>query len=219
MDVTSATAAAANAQARSRNALSANFDTFLQLLTQQLRYQDPTNPMDTNEFTQQLVQYSQVEQQISTNENLQSLLTLSRANAGAAALNYLGRPVVTKGDAAALSGGQAQWGYELPASAETVQLVVSDASGRIVFSTAGSRERGSHSFSWDGRTQQGAQLPEGTYRLEVRALSADGSRMNVPMTSTGTVTEADLSQSDPTLMIGTRKISLADILSIKASNQ
>lgn len=217
MDVTSATAANASAQAQNRKALSANFDTFLKLLTQQLRYQDPTNPMDTNEFTQQLVQYSQVEQQISTNENLQSLLALSRASAGSTAMNYLGRAVVTKGDAATLSGGLAQWGYELPAAAQSVQLVVSDANGRIVFSAAGNRDRGSHTLNWDGRNQQGNTLPEGTYRLEVRALAGDGSRLTVPITSTGTVTEANLSQGDPSLMIGTRKVSLADILSIKAS--
>lgn len=217
MDVTSATAAATSTQAQNRKALSTNFDTFLKLLTQQLRYRDPTNPMDTNEFTQQLVQYSQVEQQISTNENLQSLLALSRASAGSTALNYLGRSVVTKGDAATLTGGQAQWGYELPAAAQSAQLVISDANGRIVFSGAGNRERGDHTLNWDGRNQQGNALPDGTYRLEVRALASDGSRLTVPVTSTGKVTEADLSQGDPSLMIGSRKVTLSDIVSIKAT--
>src|SRR6201985_2858476 len=77
--------------------LSGNFDTFLQLLTTQLQNQDPTSPMDTNQFTQQLVEYSQVEQQIDTNTNLQSLITQGGTQNAAYAPSYLGKNVTVSG--------------------------------------------------------------------------------------------------------------------------
>ncbi len=83
--------------------MSGNFDTFLQLLTTQLQNQDPTSPMDTNQFTQQLVQFSQVEQQISTNDNLKSLIALGQSRSSADAVSYLGKTVTLTNGKAALS--------------------------------------------------------------------------------------------------------------------
>src|SRR5579871_1104868 len=80
--------------------LSSNFSTFLTLLTTQLKNQDPTSPMDSNQFTQQLVEFSQVEQQINTNDNLQTLISQGSSTASAMATTYLGRNVsVTNGQA------------------------------------------------------------------------------------------------------------------------
>src|ERR1700722_15519777 len=84
-----ATASASTGDAMSQ--LSGNFDTFLQLLTSQLKNQDPTSPMDSSSFTQQLVEYSQVEQQINTNTNLQTLITQGQSNGSAMATSYLGK--------------------------------------------------------------------------------------------------------------------------------
>src|ERR1700748_2840526 len=90
-------AAASSATDSSMQQLSGNFDTFLQLLTTQLQNQDPTSPMDTNQFTQQLVEYSQVEQQIDTNTNLQSLITQGGTQNAAYAPSYLGKNVTVSG--------------------------------------------------------------------------------------------------------------------------
>jgi flagellar basal-body rod modification protein FlgD len=73
--------------------LSGNFSTFLTLLTTQLKNQDPTSPMDSNQFTQQLVEFSQVEQQINTNTNLQTLISQGTAQSAAYATGYLGKTV------------------------------------------------------------------------------------------------------------------------------
>src|SRR5579864_9548824 len=73
--------------------LSGNFSTFLTLLTTQLKNQDPTSPMDSNEFTQQLVEFSQVEQQINTNTNLNTLITQGQSQIGSYATSYLGKSV------------------------------------------------------------------------------------------------------------------------------
>ena len=218
MDVASTTAAASSSAATSaRSKLSANFDTFLKLLTEQLKNQDPTDPMDTGEFTQQLVQYSQVEQQINTNKNFETLIGLQRTSSASAALGYLGKTVVTKGDLASLESGAAQWGYTLPAAASETQLIVSDSRGRIVRTMTGERGAGEHGFAWDGKGQNGQALSDGVYRLEVRAKGADGQSLKVPVTSTGVVQETDLSGTDPVLKIGARKAAMSDVVSIKSN--
>src|ERR1700678_1114639 len=106
--------------------LSGNFDTFLQLLTTQLQNQDP---MDSNQFAQQLVEFSQVEQQINTNTNLQTLITQGQSQSGAYATGYLGKVVTVSGGQGALTDGQAQWTYNLAAAATSSTLSVTNANG------------------------------------------------------------------------------------------
>src|SRR6201981_1569760 len=105
-----ASQAASNSTSQAAGAsktLSSNFDTFLTLLTTQLQNQDPLSPMDSNQFTQQLVQFSQVEQQINTNDNLKSLITQGANQTGAYAVSYLGKAVTIAGGNAPLANGQA----------------------------------------------------------------------------------------------------------------
>src|SRR6185312_1698596 len=118
--------------------LSGNFSTFLTLLTTQLKNQDPTAPMDSNQFTQQLVEFSQVEQQIDTNTNLKSLITQSTSQAGTFATSYLGKKVSITDGTASLSGGQASWTYNLAAAASSATLTVTNAAGVTVYSGTGS---------------------------------------------------------------------------------
>ena len=96
-----------SSQVASKN-LSADMNTFLTLLTTQLKYQDPLDPMDTAEFTNQLVQYSSVEQAIHTNSNLETLLSLNIANLGAQAVSYMGKVAQVLGDVMPLEGGKAK---------------------------------------------------------------------------------------------------------------
>src|SRR5690242_5441077 len=112
MDVsTVAPASTASGAASAQKQLSSNFDTFLTLLTTQLKNQDPLAPMDSNQFTQQLVQFSQVEQQINSNKNLESLIALTKGRSAADAVSYLGKVVTLTDGSAALMNGQAKWAY------------------------------------------------------------------------------------------------------------
>src|SRR5208282_664684 len=118
---TSSTAAATSSSSNSSamQQLSGNLNTFLTLLTTQLQHQDPLSPMDSTQFTQQLVEYSQVEQQIDTNSNLQSLISLQQNGAGAAAVGYLGKDVTVTNGNAALTNGSATWNYTLGTDASS----------------------------------------------------------------------------------------------------
>jgi len=204
MDVTPATSAAAAASqaASAQKQLSSNFDTFLTLLTTQLKNQDPLSPMDSNQFTQQLVQFSQVEQQINSNKNLESLIALTKTQSATNAVSYLGKTLTVTDGTAALENGGADWAYALHNDAASTKLLVTDAKGHIVYSGAGETALGMHAFSWDGKTNSGNDAPAGVYKLSVVAATADGTAVDSDVASQGTVSEVDLTGTEPVLMIG-----------------
>lgn len=214
MDVGSATSGSTQTQT-ARTTLSGNYDTFLRLLTTQLQNQDPLEPLDSTKFTEQLVSYSQVEQQIATNDNLNSLIALSKSAAGANAVTYLGKTAFTEGDQSSLETDGASWRYALGNDAANVQLNILNANGQIVRTIAGETTVGAHEFSWDGKNTAGTTLPPGTYRLSVTAKKADGSAVTSAVVGVGLVKEIDMSTAEPTLTIGSRKVKMTDIVGMK----
>lgn len=169
--------------------LSADMNTFLTLLTTQLKYQDPLDPMDTAEFTNQLVQYSSVEQAIQTNEKLDSLLSMNIQNLGAQAVSYIGKVAQVLGDVMPLQDGQAKAAYTLDKDVQSVTIIVKDLNGNVVYSEEGEVTAGTHEFDWDGKTAGGQQLEDGAYQIVVSAKVANGeTSANVTTTIFGKVT-------------------------------
>jgi len=166
----------------SRQRMADNFEMFLSLLTTQMKNQDPLSPMDSNQFTQQLTQMTGVEQQLLTNDLLQTLV--NNSNRGISeAVGLIGKEVRAVGAAAVMRDGQAEWVYKLGADASNVKLEVLDANGKVaatIYPTE--NEAGDHVFTWDGKDPaSGARATEGTYFLRVTATDAGGS--TVPYTT------------------------------------
>jgi flagellar basal-body rod modification protein FlgD len=204
---TSGSAAGSDAMSQ----LSGNFNTFLTLLTSQLKNQDPTSPMDSSTFTQQLVMYSQVEQQISTNSNLKTLIGQGSTQIAGYATSYLGKAVSITNGNAALSGGTATWSYNLGAAASSTTLTISNASGKVVYTGTGDTTSGNHQFAWNGKDNNGNQLADGTYKLTVTAKASDGSGVTSQVASAGVVSEIDMTSGTPQLLIGGMSVGLSDI--------
>ncbi|MEJ0041209.1 MAG: flagellar hook capping FlgD N-terminal domain-containing protein [Rhizomicrobium sp.] len=196
--------------------LAGNFDTFLTLLTTQLQNQDPMNPMDSNQFTQQLVEFSQVEQQINTNDNLKALIGQGSSQTGSYAVSYLGKAVTIANGQAPLAKGQAIWAYNLDTTATNTKLTVTDANGNVVYTGAGETAPGAHAFTWDGKNINGTQLDDGTYKLSVAATAADGSTVTSTVTSTGIVGEVDMTGPSPVLMVGPMPVQLTDVAGVQS---
>ncbi len=194
--------------------LSSNFSTFLTLLTTQLKNQDPTAPMDSNQFTQQLVEFSQVEQQINTNTNLQTLINQGTSQAGTFATAYLGKNVSITDGRASLSGGKASWTYNLDAAAASTTLTVTNPAGAVVYSGAGGTAQGNNVFEWDGTDNNGNKVPDGTYKLSVAAQSIDGSTIKNSVASAGLVSQIDMTGAAPQLVIGNMEIPLSSVSAI-----
>jgi flagellar basal-body rod modification protein FlgD len=202
------TSTTAQTTSSAQQALNGNFDTFLKLLTTQLQNQDPTAPMDSSQFTQQLVEFSQVEQQINSNSKLDSLISLGQTQSNTFAMSYLGRNVVLTNGQQALSNGSAAWTYGLNNSAATTTLNVTDSSGKVVYTAPGETTAGTHAFAWNGVDNNGNQLADGTYTLSVASAASDGSNVTTSVASKGLVSGIDMSGSSPQLVIGTMEVPL-----------
>jgi flagellar basal-body rod modification protein FlgD len=171
--------------------LSDNFDTFLSLLTAQLSNQDPLNPVDSAQFTQQLVQYSQVEQQIATNDKLETLLSQSQSAGTASAVSFIGKTAVFSSDVARLADGKATWTYDVTGVAGDARLSVRDATGREVYSKSIAAGNGATTFEWNGEDASGRDLPAGPYRLVVTAADAQGAAVNPKISVEESITGID----------------------------
>lgn len=157
--------------------LSADMNTFLTMLTTQLQYQDPLDPMDATEYTNQLVQYSNVEQAIQTNTKLDQLLNLSIYNLGVQATGYVGQTVQVLGDVMPLENGAAKATYTLGQNVESTNIFVKDLDGNTLYTTTGNTNAGTHDFVWNGQNNFGEQLPDGAYQIVItpQALSGQAS--------------------------------------------
>lgn len=198
-----------SADTSARTRLSDNYDTFLVLLTAQLQNQDPLAPMDSTQFTQQLVQFSQVEQQIRTNEQLEGLVGQYQAASAGAALSYLGKDAIIEADETYLAGGEANWAYRLPENATSMTLNVKDASGRVIYTTtAAPRTGGEHLFTWDGQKADGSSASDGVYTIEIEAIGEDGEEMTPTVSVRETIMGVDFTGGTPVVITpsGTREL-------------
>ena len=161
-----------------QQSLASDQTTFLTLLTTQLKNQDPLSPMDANQFTQQLVAMTGVQQQIVSNQLLEQLVN-NQSGIGDP-VGLIGKTVTANTASSQLQNGQANWMYSLAGNAKTVKLQVVSASGQVVSQqTIGPIAAGAQSFNWNGKDQNGNQLADGTYTLQVTATDASGN----PVTS------------------------------------
>ncbi|HEX2216374.1 MAG TPA: flagellar hook capping FlgD N-terminal domain-containing protein [Xanthobacteraceae bacterium] len=206
--------AAAMANSNSGATIAQNFTTFLQLLTTQLRNQNPLEPLDTNQFTQQLVQFAQVEQQIGMNASLSALIALQYATQASAAMSFLGATVRVEGDTVKLANGEATWSFTAEKAA-TATINVYSATGELVHTEERTITAGQQSFSWNGRNAAGGNLPEGNYRVSITAKDASGQTVAVSTEVEGVVDGIDVTQSPPLLTIGGQTFTVDKIKQVR----
>lgn len=197
----------------SRQGIADNFDTFLQLLTTQLKNQNPLDPLDTNAFTQQLVQFSSVEQQLKTNDFLSALVQANTNSVQTNAVNYIGKTVSAEGVRAELVNGKAVWNFSLEDAANT-SVTIKDKSGNVVYTETGNLQAGVGQFTWDGKTSTGAKAPDGTYSISMTGLNAEGKNVPIRTEFTGMVTGVDFTGSEPVLLIGPTRVNLSGVKAI-----
>ena len=202
--------------ANSRQTIAQNFDTFLQLLTTQLRNQNPLDPLDTNQFTQQLVQFTGVEQQLKTNEFLEAMMTSTQTANNSQAVSYVGKIVTASGTKSELVDGTATWHFAVDSKAD-INATVRDANGNVVYTKAGTVNKGESVFTWDGVGNDGKPRPDGSYTVTIEARdSSTGKLISVATEMTGEVTGVDFTGSEPVLIVGGARVNMSAILSVRA---
>ena len=207
--INAATSKAVNG-AVDNNTLAGNFQTFLTLLTTQLKNQNPLDPLDTNQFTQQLVQFAQVEQQIKQNSQLETLISIEKSAQQTTALAYVGSTVAIDGTTAALTNRQATWTFNVPKPVSAT-VTIKNSTGQTVYSGSFSMNTGRQSFEWDGRDANGVQWPDGNYTISVTGKDTSGQAVAIPSEIEGVVDSVDLTKTPPELTVGGQPFTLDKI--------
>lgn len=154
---------------------SETYTQFLHLLTTQLQNQDPLDPMESNEFTNQLVQFSQVEQGILTNQKLDSMLTQTSNNQIGQSLAYIGKDVYFKGNAAYYDGStDMKIGYAIDGVAKSAKVQIQDKDGNTIRTMDIPPGTASGSITWDGKDSNEEVVKAGTYTINIGALDETG---------------------------------------------
>jgi flagellar basal-body rod modification protein FlgD len=181
--------------------LSDNFSNFLSLLMTQLQNQDPTSPLDSNQFTSELVQFTSVQQQIDTNSDLTQLIQLTQASQVEQSAAMIGKPVTVTSSQLSLQNSTAAINFNTTA-AEPVGIAIYNASGVQVQTTALTSTAGANTWTWNGQNANGTTMPDGPYTVTVTALGVNGSTSQVPFTVTGTATSVQNNAGTVELQMG-----------------
>ena len=222
-DVSSTASSTGNASTNAANLaagqanLSSSYSTFLTLLTTQLQNQDPTSPMDTNAFTQQLVAMTGVQQQLLTNELLQQMVTNSSGSVSNS-VNLIGQNVTATTNNSTLSGGSATWNYSMPATAAQATATITNSAGTAVWSGSLSNlAAGNDSFSWNGQTLTGAQLPDGgTYSLAIAAADSTGAVITPTISISGVVKSLQTVNGVTQATVGVTQVPVSTITGVNS---
>jgi flagellar basal-body rod modification protein FlgD len=177
-----------------------NFQTFLTLLTTQLQNQNPLDPLDTNQFTQQLVQFAGVEQQLKSNDQLKSLIDIEKSAQATQALVYVGNTVAVDGSTAQFDKS-ATWNFTSEKDT-TATITITSSTGQTAFTGTYPLKQGNSSFVWDGKGSDGVQWPAGTYTMSATGKDSSGNSVAISTEVQGIVDSVDLSASPPLLSIG-----------------
>lgn len=204
---------ASSSSSTSAASLANNFTQFLQLLTTQLKNQNPLDPLDTNQFTQQLVQFAQVEQQLKQNSQLETLVNLEKTAQNTVALGYVGNRVTVEGTTTALKDGEAIWTFNAPKPVAAT-INIKNESGQLVFTKNYTLPTGANQFSWDGKDANGVTWPDGKYTMSITAQDASGQGVQVPVEVEGIVDSVDMTKSPPLLSIGGKNYTVDQIKSV-----
>ncbi len=194
--------------------LAGNFQTFLTLLTTQLQNQNPLDPLDTNQFTQQLVQFASVEQQLKTNDQLTTLVSLQQTAQSTQALTFVGKTAVVDGSTATMTNAAATWQLGVPTNSN-VTVSIASSTGQNVFTGNYTVSAGDNqTFTWDGKGTDGTQWPDGKYTLTATGADTAGNPVAVSTQIQGVVSSVDLTQSPPLLSIGGQNYTVNQVKSI-----
>ncbi|HSU07446.1 MAG TPA: flagellar hook capping FlgD N-terminal domain-containing protein [Acetobacteraceae bacterium] len=214
---TSGAAAAGTSTATGQNALSAlsgNFSDFLNMLMTQLKNQDPTSPLDTNQFTTELVQFSGVEQQINTNTSLTQLIQLTQAGEVMQASSMTGRQVTVSSSQIPLQNGSGAVQFT-DKTAGPVAIAITNANGQQVRGVALNAAAGQNGWTWDGKDNAGNAMPDGAYNIVVAGVNSDGGTTALPFTVTGTASGVQNTTANGVqLELGALSVNFGSIVSV-----
>ena len=210
---TASSSASSQTSNNALNSLSSNFGDFLKLLMTQLQNQDPSSPLDTNQFTSELVQFSSVEQQINTNSSLTQLIQLTQAGEVMQGSSMTGKRVTVSSDHVPLQNGQGTIQFTSPA-AEPVDIAIYNDSGAKLSDSMLMATKGSNTWTWDGTTSSGTKVPDGSYKVAVTGANADGTTSALTFSGVGTATGVQSRSNGIQLQLGSQSVDFSKVQAV-----
>ena len=218
----SASIAAASANAATSTAQSSkfggDFNTFLTLLTTQIKNQSPTDPLDTNQMTNQLVQFASVEQQISMNQNLQRLLALEQTSQLTASAPLIGQKVSVEAEQITLQSGTGSLNLPAAGASQNALVTIRGSGDRVLRQETVPLGSAPKTWSWDGKGSDGLALPDGAYKVSVTGVAIGGKPEALPFTTVGKVTGAERAGGDLKLLLGQLQVSFDKLRNVNSGN-
>jgi flagellar basal-body rod modification protein FlgD len=205
--------AAGAASSNALQSLGSNFNQFLTLLTTQLRNQDPTAPVDTDSFTQELVEFTGVQQSVATNTNLSQLISLQQGAEVLQSAQIAGHQATVTASQIALQNGSGEITFNTP-NAEPVEISIADSTGRTVRNVLVASQAGANTWTWDGTDNYGNRLPDGAYGIALVTGTSSTNTTPVPFSVVGTATGLQNGPSGLQLELGAVNVPLANVQSI-----
>ncbi|MCE2576815.1 flagellar hook assembly protein FlgD [Komagataeibacter sp. FNDCR2] len=212
----SSTGTSASSSSSALASLADNYTTFLTLLTTQLKNQDPSSPMSTDTFTSELAQFAGVEQQVETNQNLATLISLNEDSQMTSDTSLVGQTATADSTTLPLQNGSASLSFN-GTSGETVAIAVANASGTIVKDAVVTANSGTNTWTWDGTDNSGNTLSNGAYSVAVETIDSTGTTSAVPFTVNGTITGVTKGTSDMEVEMGTADIPMSEVTNISGT--
>ncbi|NMM46351.1 flagellar hook assembly protein FlgD [Rhodospirillaceae bacterium KN72] len=203
-------------QLSAMSSLSDNFDNFLTILTTQLKNQDPLSPMETTEFTNQLVMFADLEQSVRHSGQLDDLIGLQQQNEAAAAVGYLGKSVVADYNEVDFQGEPVEMTYNLPEEAKAAVMEIYDTEGNLAGIITGlETDFGEHTVTWEGTDIDGDPLDFGAYSFQVTAVTKENEEIEPTYKTRGTVTGVEYADGTTMLKLGSFSVNINQVLGIE----
>ncbi|MFZ4761688.1 MAG: flagellar hook assembly protein FlgD [Alphaproteobacteria bacterium] len=204
----------------SKDSLNTTYSDFLKLLTTQLQNQDPLAPMDSDKFTSQLVSFSQVEQQLKSNDQLKKLVDQNTSMINQSGLQYIGLNVRYAGSDISHDVGKTQQiSYNLDKAATKVDVAILDAAGKKIWSTTGDVTAGTHQFTWPGVNDLGIEAGAGNYSVAINSFDSTGKPTTIDSSLIGKVDGVETKDGVVLLNIGKQQISQSKVSAAFATMQ
>jgi flagellar basal-body rod modification protein FlgD len=209
--IAGATTSAATAAAKQTDV---DFNMFLKLLTTQMQNQDPLKPMESTEYTQQLAQFTQVQQSVKQTGTLDSILAQLSTQNMTQATSFIGKTAEFDSAVTGLSADRpAQWSYKADSPVTELTATITDASGKQVSSATITPDQ-SGTFSWDGSLANGAKAPPGAYTLALKASTITGTTIPIAITTSGRVDDVMSNGGAVTLGVNGAQIDMSKLVKL-----
>ena len=205
-----------------KNSVASNTETFLKLLTTQLKNQDPLSPTDTTQMTQQNTQMTGVEQQLDTNDLLAALVGMNTGTGLSEGVSMIGKQVTALTDNSTLKNGKATFSRTQAGASTSLEVEIKNAAGKGVRTLQPDDQKsGDHTLTWDGKDDAGVKLTDGgVYTIAVKAKGADNKDVkvtNIKGRSEGVVTAVATSPGQPKGIIDGKAIPIDNVIGITAA--